>query len=243
MRGISDPSQRDVIPIGSVLKRTLMQTQRVGVLMMDVDDLGDVNEILDSTGLKSILHGGTFGPTAGVSTWTGYSAGGMAKGFLGSERVGNEIRIRGIEVFLQVQLVSEEGGTMVETSPTTWTTTSAMNGPCKFRFLAVINDKNAVGSSAAATQIFDAPTICSTAISTKTIFQGYSIVFDKSYVLSAEGDQIIDHIFIDCDFIQYYGIDTDYPIRNDLEFWYFLDDSEFGDPVFKLELRRWFYDN
>jgi len=239
MRGISDPSQRDVIPIGVVLKRTIAKTYRVGVLLMDNDDSGDINEILDVVGLKSISISWTLGP----SNWFGRSTSVASQGFLEQHRIGNEIRVRGIEVALGVQLVSEEGGTMTETSPTTWTNTSAMNGACKFRLMLLVNYRYPKGDGSAAEQIMQYPSEVSSLMEKSKIDTDYSIIFDKSYVLQAEGDQIIDHIFIDCDFSQYYREDSDYPYQNDLEFWYFLDSGEFSDPAAQLYIRRWFYDN
>jgi len=238
MRGIADPSQRDFIPVGVVLKRTIAKTQRVGVMMMETDDYGDVNEILETVGLKSI----SVSWTLGASNWFGHSTSVASQGYLEQNRVGNEIRVRGVELSLGVQLVSEEGGTMTETSPTTWTNTSAMNGACRFRVMLVVNYRFSKGDGSNAEQIMQYPTHVASLMEKSKIDADYSIIFDKSYVLQAEGDQIIDHIFIDCDFVQHFRDDSDYPYQNDLEFWYFLDPGEFSDPVAQLYIRRWFYD-
>jgi len=217
-----------------------MSTQRVGVLMMDVDDVGDIFETLNMVGLKQSHFSWDVTP----SSWLGGTTSRTDKGYLETNRVGNEIRVVGIEIGINADLVSEEGGTTTETSPTTWTNTAAWNGPSVFRLVLVVNQKFSKGDDVSArNEIWSEPTNPGSLLRSTAMFSGYSVIFDKSYCLTALGDRILDHVFIDCDFIQYFDDASSYPNHNDLEVWWFLGTGEYSNPTVDLAIRRWYYDN
>jgi len=236
-----DDEQRDLIPIGARLRHHVNKYSRMGVFVASDRVLGDYEDEPDVEWKHFaelfILASSAVWQTIGLSN-------NLPRGYGAAQRVGRRVRVVGVELSYQIQLRARTSGTQTNI-PTTldYTTSVTENGPAYFRIMLVVAGENDP-SAPSYPNIFDHTGYPCSQFDDDA-FENYVCIFDKSYVLPAAGGKILDHIFIDCNFIQEFADETlPTATSNFLECRYFLDEGEgIALPTGRLQVSIFFDDD
>jgi len=217
----SDIDQRDLVPVGRRLRRYILKYYDLGVRSLEDDLVGEDPMELDVewkrySQLYALSAASTFS-TLGLSF--------IPKGFQSTQRTGRRIRVVGLEMSFQVQLLARTAGEQTSIPATAnFTTAVRENGPAYFRILLLVSRVNDPDASSYP-NVFDHSGYPCSQFADDT-YSLYRCIFDKKYVLPAAGGKILDHVYIDCDFVQDFGPENLDATLNFVECRYFLDEGE-----------------
>lgn len=232
-----DNNHRDLVPIGSGLRRHVYKHVDVGVYTPweDGSDGEDPEGMIE---WKSRAKQFYF--DAPLNIWSTSYLSENTMGVQDYMRIGRRIRVVGMDLALEMRLSSVTSGAMIGTG-TDFDVTLRPNGPCVIRVLLVINHGPSTFAAGAADIFYDDTFIGSGFDPAK--FENYCCIFDKTYEFG-NGGVIVDHVYIDCDFVMVYPDEADlqYPLENDIEFRFFVENGVNLSPVNHLQFRLWFED-
>jgi len=230
-------SHRDLIPVGKLLRRHVYKHVDVGVFT-PWDDGSDGEDPEGMIEWKTRWKQFYFDNPLGV--WSTSYVVEQDVGVANYRRIGRSIRVLGIDMSLEMRLSSLMTGTMIG-SGADYAVTLRPDGPAAIRVLLVVN--HGASTHPTSEDIFNDETFIGSGFD-ESKFQNYCCIFDKTYVFSGIGDVILDHVFIDCDFTVTYPDATgiQYPLENDVEFRYFVEDGVNSQPVNHVMFRFWYED-
>jgi len=219
----SDLDQRDLIPLGSRLRSYIFGYQALGVRSLGMEDLED-DRLMEQIGEYKRYHQ-LYVLSAGA-TFSSIGLSYINKGFAANQRIGRRIRVVGLEMSYQVQCLARTSGSQDEVPGTgNYVTATSANGPAYFRIVllvAAINDPNWVNYP----NVWDHSGYPCSQFADDVYSTGYKCIFDKKHVLPADGGKILDHVYIDCDFIMEFADETAIEATmNTIECRYFLDEA------------------
>jgi len=117
------------------------------------------------------------------------------------------------------------------------------NGPCAVRVVLVVIQRGAGdGTNSTWDFVWTQQTNVAALNTVAFIQSGSTVLFDKTYVMRAEGDIVLDRVFIDTDFVSAYLDSTNWPVVNSPELWLYTDDGEFTNITGTGTWRIWWDD-
>jgi len=233
-------SHRDLVPIGSRLRRHVYKHVEVGVYT-PMDEGSDGEDPEGDFEWKSRVI--QFSMNLPVGFWNYQYVAGMDRGFSEYSRTGRKIRCVGLDMVVSLRLSSLMTGTMIGTGAD-FGVTMRPNGPASTRVLLLVN-KGPSTYPGPAEDVFVYSTILGTGFEPEK-FDGYVCIFDKTYEFGAMGGTFEDHVYIDCDFVIVYPEADDgvvvYPLFNDVEIRSFNENGVNTSISTSYEVRLWYED-
>lgn len=229
-------SHRDLIPVGKLLRRHVFKHVEAGVFT-PWDDGSDGEDPEGMMEWKSRAKQFYFDNSIGV--WDTAYLSENTMGPKNYERTGRRIRVVGMDISFEMRLSSLTTGTLVGVGAD-YNVTIRPCGPCAIRVLIVIN--HGESTYPVPQDIFYDDTFIGSSFDPDK-FGNYCCILDKTYEFG-NGGVICDHIYIDCDFVMLYPNEEglQYPLENDIEFRFFVENGVNASPVNHCQFRIWFED-